>query len=125
MRTEDRSKNLKTNLKILYGENDNGDKASEEYTKSLGFEAELKLYKYLRRTRYEIPDSICKTNILRINGDIIDKEKQLINAVQAYLKLEYCESYQKNNLEEAFIRAKTDENTRAEIIEIIDRFIFE
>ncbi len=123
MRIEDRTKNLQSNLKILCGENDNSDKA-EKCIKSLGFEEGLKLIKYPRRTKYEISDSISKVNTLRISDDIIYKEKQFINAVQAYLKLEYCESYKKNNLEEAFLRAKTDKNTRAEIIEIIDRFIF-
>ncbi|MZK53868.1 hypothetical protein GT715_26825 [Clostridium beijerinckii] len=60
-----------------------------------------------------------------MSGDIYEKEKQLINAVEACLKLECYESYLRNNLEKAFQRAREDDNYRLGVLEIIDKFIFE
>lgn len=125
MKTAERINNMQSDLKILYGEYDIRDKRINEYIESLGLEPGLKLLEYPRGPRYKISDFICKTNILTISGDIIDKEKQLINAVEAYLKLECYESYLKNNLEEAFKKSREDDNYRLGVLEIIERFIFE
>ncbi|MZK51888.1 hypothetical protein GT715_09235 [Clostridium beijerinckii] len=60
-----------------------------------------------------------------MSGSIFDKEKELINAVEAYLKIYCYESYLRNNLEDAFKKAREDDVYRLEMLEIIDRFIFE
>ncbi|WP_192927349.1 hypothetical protein [Clostridium beijerinckii] len=125
MKTSDRINNIQSDLNVLYREYDIRDKRISEYIKSLGLEPRLKLLEYPRGFRYEISDFICKTNILRISGSIFDKEKELINAVEAYLKIYCYESYLRNNLEDAFKKAREDDVYRLEMLEIIDRFIFE
>lgn len=125
MKTTDRINNIQSVLKVLYQEYYIRDKRINEYIKSLGLEPGLKLLEYPRGPRYEISDFISKTDILRISGDIIDKEKQLINAVEAYLKIYCYESYLKNNLEKAFKKAREDDYYRLGVLEIIERFIFE
>lgn len=125
MKTADRINNIQGDLKVLYQEYDIRDKRINNHVKSLGLEPELRLLEYPRGPRYEISDFVSKTNILRISRDIMDKEKQLINAVEAYLKIYCYESYLKNKLEEAFKKAREDDCYRSEMLEIIDRFIFE
>lgn len=125
MKTADRINNIQSDLKVLYQEYDIRDKRINENIKSLGLEPGLRLLEYPRGPRYEISDFISKTDILRISGDIIVKEKQLINAVEAYLKIYCYESYLKNNLEKAFNKSREDDCYRSEMLEIIDRFIFE
>lgn len=125
MKTGDRVKNLQSDLNILYNQYDIRYNRIAQYIESLNLQPGLELLEYPRGSRYEISDFICKTNILRITSDIIEKEKEIINAVEAYVKLECYEAYQNNNLEKIFKKAKEDEDTRLNILEIIDKFIFE
>ncbi|NOW85509.1 hypothetical protein B0H39_003390 [Clostridium beijerinckii] len=125
MKTGDRVNELKDDLQVLYNQYDVRDKRINEYIESLGLEPGLKLLEYPKGPRYHISDFICKTDIIRISGDIYVKEKQLVNAVEAYLKLECYESYLKNNLEKAFEKAREDDDYRSGMLEIIERFIFE
>jgi len=125
MKTGDRVKNLQSDLNILYNQYDIRYNRIVQYIESLSLQPGLELLEYPRGSRYEISDFICKTNILRITSDIIEKEKEIINAVEAYVKLECYEAYQNNNLEKIFKKAKEDEDTRLDILEIMDKFIFE
>ena len=125
MKTGDRVKNLQSDLNILYNQYDIRYNRIVQYIESLSLQPGLELLEYPRGSRYEISDFICKTNILRITSDIIEKEKEIINAVEAYVKLECYEAYQNNNLEKIFKKAKEDEDTRLDILEILDKFIFE
>ncbi len=112
-------------MQVLYDQYDVRDKRINEYIEALGLEPGLTLFDYPKGPRYHISDFIYKTNIIKISGDIYEKEKQLINVVEACLKLECYESYLRNNLEKAFQRAREDDNYRLGVLEIIDKFIFE
>lgn len=63
--------------------------------------------------------------IKEMNYKEMCKELDLMNAVESYLKTECYESYEKNNLKEAFERAKQDNSVRVEIMNIIDEFLFD
>ncbi|MDR3593566.1 hypothetical protein [Clostridium sp.] len=125
MKTAERINSIKNDLNILNNQYDVRDKRINEYIESLGLEPGLKLMEYPKGPRYHISDFICKTDIIRISGEIYVKEKQLLNAVEAYLKLECYESYLKNNLEKSFAKAREDDDYRLGMLEIIERFIFE
>jgi len=125
MKTGDRVKNLQSDLNILYKQYDIRYNRIAQYIESLSLQPGLELIEYPRGFRYEISDFICKTNILRITSDMIEKEKEIVNAVEAYVKLECYEEYKNNNLEKIFKKANEDEDTRLDILDIIDKFIFE
>lgn len=124
MKTLERISDIYSDLNTLYSEYDIRNSKINKYIESLGLKPGLQLLDYPRGPRYDISDFICKTDILRISGDIVEKERQLINAVEVYLKLECYESYIKNDLERAFEKAREDDEYRAGMIEIIDKFIF-
>lgn len=63
--------------------------------------------------------------ITEINHKKLAKEKELVDAVEKFLKTECYESYKNNNLKEAFKQAKSDKVIRLEILNIIDDFLFE
>lgn len=63
--------------------------------------------------------------IKEINYNGMCTEAELMNAVESYLKTECYESYEKNNLKEAFERAKHDDLVKLGIMNIIDEFLFE
>ncbi len=115
---------LHDDLEILYAQYDIRYNKIQEYVKSLGLEPELGILDYPKGPRYCISDFICKTNIMRISGDIIEKQLQLINAVEAYLKLECFESYVEDNLETVFKKAREDDDCRYQVLNFIEKFIF-
>ena len=78
---------------------------------------------YLNESKYKVSDSVVKSDILRLGNDIICKEKELINAIETYLKLECHELYKKNNLEEIFKKARCDENIKLKVFNTISNFI--
>ncbi|WP_297430348.1 hypothetical protein [Clostridium sp.] len=55
--------------------------------------------------------------------DILHKEKELVNAVEMYLKLECYESYKNNNLERVFEKARNDEEIKSKVLHSINKFI--
>lgn len=124
MKTLDRINLLHDDLNALYAQYDVRNKKINEYIESLGLEPGLKLLEYPRGPRYDISDFICKTNIIKISGDIREKEIELINAVEVYLKLEHYQSYIKNDLEPAFKQAREDDDFRYGFLDIIERIIF-
>lgn len=125
MKTGDRVKNLQNELNILYKQYDIRDKRIVEYIESLGLEPHKNLMKYPQDCRYDISDFIDKTNIFQIRRDMIDKQELLVNAVEAYLKLECYESYKKNKLEKVFRKAREDEDSMIDLLILIEKFICE
>lgn len=51
-------------------------------------------------------------------------EIELIDAVETYLKVEFYEKYEKDNLSEVFKKTREDEETREKILNIIEKFIY-
>lgn len=61
-----------------------------------------------------------------INGlDLESKasEKDLVNVVDRYLRLNYLELYNKNNLEVIFKKAREDEEVELKVFNAISKFI--
>jgi hypothetical protein len=78
---------------------------------------------FLKEIKYEISSQVDKCDALRSISDIFCKEKELVNAVETYLKLECYESYKNNNLEEVFKKAIYDEEIKSKVLYSISRFI--
>lgn len=53
------------------------------------------------------------------------EEKQIINAVEEYLKLTCHEFYKNKNLGDVFKKARDDDKLKLEMLKIINKFIFE
>ena len=67
----------------------------------------------------------CNLKISDNKYEIREKENQLIDALEAYLKEECYESYIENNLKNTLIKARENDLYRSEMINIIKQFIFE
>lgn len=57
------------------------------------------------------------------NIELGSSEKNLINAVDKYLKKNYYELYDKNNLEVIFKKAREDKNIEQKMFNTISKFI--
>jgi hypothetical protein len=66
--------------------------------------------------------------VIQENRQVLDlksksSEKNLINAVDKYLKLNYCELYNENDLEVIFKKAREDKDMRLKVFNAIEKFI--
>lgn len=52
-----------------------------------------------------------------------DEDKNLINLLERYLKQNYCELYNENNLDIVFQKAREDKNIEIKIVDTISKFI--
>lgn len=124
MEIKDRIKNLNTEVIDLNSDYWKLDKKVTEYILSIGCDPNKRFMEYEKEDRFKISAYLEEIGILRIDSEVWSKEKELINAVEAYLKLECYESYQRNKLEEVFKKTREDEETRLKILKIIAKFIF-
>lgn len=51
------------------------------------------------------------------------ENEKLINAVDKYLKVNYCELYNENKLDVVFEKARKDEEVKLKMVKAISRFI--
>lgn len=56
--------------------------------------------------------------------DIICKEKELVNAVETFLKAECYEVYINNNLREVFEKARNDEDIKSKVLDSFSNFLY-
>lgn len=52
-----------------------------------------------------------------------DEDRNLINLLEKYLKQNYCELYNENNLDIVFQKARQDKNIEMKIVDTISKFI--
>lgn len=68
-----------------------------------------------------------KSNFPEINSNFKryfeDGDKNLINLLEKYLKQNYCELYNENNLDIVFQKAREDKSIEIKIVDTISNFI--
>jgi len=72
---------------------------------------------------FKISSYLEKNGLMGIDLESKPSEKDLINVVDKYLRLNYCELYNKNNLEVIFKKAREDEDVKLKVFNAISKFI--